>query len=53
MKATACYIYQGMVFVTKAVAKAVRDLLDKHSVPYNNATQVTNPDTSKIANKRI
>jgi len=41
VKTTACYIADGVVFVSKAIAKVVRDLIHKHqqssSVPVYNA----------------
>ena len=40
VKTAACYLADGVVYVSKAIAKVVRDLINKHqtsSVPVNNA----------------
>lgn len=42
-KTAACYIYEGVIYVTKAVAKGVRGLIDKQSKPAN---PVYNPETA-------
>ena len=33
VKTTACFIYKGVVYVTKLVTKAVRQIIDNYSTP--------------------
>ena len=41
VKTTACFIYKGVVYVTKLVTKAVRQIIDNYSTPATAATPAT------------
>ena len=51
VKTTACYIYKGVVYVTKIVTKAVRQMIDNYSTPTTatavpmQTTQAATPET--------
>ena len=51
VKTTACFIYKGVVYVTKIVTKAVRQLIDNYSTPATTSavpmqtTQAATPET--------